>query len=193
MGRERLQHLPASHGDQEEQAPARDAQGLEQFVDGRHVAGGLGGGQRVDLQRHLQFLGPAHGLDGAVESAIDAADRVVTRRRGPVQAEPQAFNRMLLQPHQHVAGEQGGGGGRDRNPDPEPAGFVDQVEQVLTRQRIAAGEDQLRQGLAELDDLSQKRDTLFEGQLAGGRFGLRLGAAVAASQGAGLRRFPIDV
>ena len=53
------------------------------------------------------------------------------------------------------------------NADPEPVGFVDQIEQVLPRQRIAAGENQLRQRLAELDKLTQKRDTLVESQLAG--------------------------
>jgi hypothetical protein len=64
---------------------------------------------------------------------------------------------------------------------------------ILALQRIAAGENQLRHGVAEPGNLAQKLHALLEGQLVGVRFGHRLGAAMPAGQRTSLRHFPVDI
>ena len=106
-----------------------------------------------------------------VRSKVPGTPRMESCRSsgGAVQAEPQAFDAVLLQPHQHLARERGGGGRRDGDANAEPARFVDQSIQVLR----ASGSPPVRIncgiGIAELGDLAQERDAFVEGELLGMR------------------------
>ena len=134
-----------------------------------------------------------HGPQSAVEGAGDAADGIVARGSGAVEAQPQAFHLVFLEPHQHVARERLAGGGSDGDADAELVSLVDEIVEILAGQRIAAGENQLRHGVAESRDLAQELHAFLERELVGVGLGHRLGAAMAAGQRASLRHFPVDV
>ena len=64
---------------------------------------------------------------------------------------------------------------------------------AAAQQGISAGQDQLRQGLAELGNLAQELESFFYREFAGVWFGHSLGAAMPAGESAGLRHFPVHV
>ena len=81
----------------------------------------------------------------------------------------------------------------DGDTDAQAARFVDQFVEIGAGQRIASGEDQLGQRIAEFGDLAQERDAFLEVKFLRMRRGYGLGAAMPAGQRTGLRHFPIDV
>ena len=179
--------------DQEKQTPARNCEGFQQFVNRRNIVRCFRSGQRVHLQRHVDFLRPTDGLYGAIERARNAADRIVPLGGGTIETQAKTFNAVFLQSQQNVAREGGGGGGRDGNADAQATRFVDQIVQVLALERIAAGEDQLGQRIAKFGDLTQKSHAFLESELHGMRLRDGGGAAMAAGQGAGLRHLPVNI
>lgn len=165
FGRKRLEHLTASDGNEKEHAPTRDAVRFEQLVDCGHVVRGFGGGERVDLNGNLKAAGPFDGLHGACERAGNAANGIMRGGGGTVEAESQAFNAGFLQPFENIKGEIGGSCGRNGNADLPAAGFGDQLEKVRAIKGIAAGKDQVRQGLPEVAELIEEGEALLVGKL----------------------------
>ena len=64
---------------------------------------------------------------------------------------------------------------------------------VAAAQRVASGEDEMREGVAEAGDLVEELDALVEGEFLGMRGGHGLGAAVAAGECASLGHFPVNI
>ena len=191
--RQRLEHRTAPDADQEEQAPSGERKGLEQFVDGGDVSGRLGGDQRVHLEGQAQFAGPVDGGQRAHIGALDATDRVVALRGGPVKAQPEAGDPMLGQRCQDIPSERVRRRRSDGDLDAQAAGLVDEGQQVSAFERVTAGEDEGGHRVAEPGDLPDERQALFVGQFTRVRVGHGGCPAVAASERARLGHLPVDV
>jgi len=76
---------------------------------------------------------------------------------------------------------------------PKRTRCVDQIEQIWSGERIAAGQDQLRQRTAEIGDLPQKANAFLERELQRMRVRHRFSAAVATGERTRLRHFPVDI
>jgi hypothetical protein len=82
---------------------------------------------------------------------------------------------VRLEAGEQLAREALGRGRRDGDADAEPASFVDDLEEILTLERVSAGENEMRQRVGELGNLAQKRGAFIEGELVAAGFGLRRG------------------
>src|ERR1051326_2234518 len=82
-----------------------------------------------------------------------------------------ALNAGVLQLDQNSAPKRRSRGRRDRHADAETTGFVDDLEQILTGEGVAARKDQLGQRVAEVQDLAKQSRALFERELARVRSG----------------------
>jgi hypothetical protein len=100
---------------------------------------------------------------------------------------------VLFPPHEHFPRECRGGRRCDGDADAELTRFVDQIEKIGASQRIASGQNQLWQRVAELPNLAQKGNALLEPEFHGMWRRNSLGAAVPACQRARLRGVPINI
>ncbi len=193
FGGKGLQDFAAADGDEEEEAPAGDVEGLQQFVDGGQAGGSFGGGKSVDLDGHFQFLSPGESFHGAVEGAWDAADGVMMFGCGAIEGEAEAFHAVFLETDEDFAGEGGGGGGGDGGADAEAAGFVDEQVEVFAGEGVAAGEDELGVGATEAGDLAEKVQALLVIEFGGVGHGDSLRTAVTTGKGTGLGHLPVNI
>jgi len=107
-----------------------------------------------------------------------------------LEAEPQALNPAGLQLVDGSIGQFGRGARRDGDLEAESVGIVNEFINIFAAGRVTAGQDQVGQGIAEVDELLQETPALFGVELQ--RIGVRhgLGAAVFAGEAAGLRSSP---
>jgi hypothetical protein len=125
LGRDGLEDFAAADGDEEEEAPAHDAEVFEELVDGGEIVDGLLGDEGVDLDGHAEGGGGAGGDEGGVEAAGDTADGFVARGGGAIEGEAEAFDAAGFQFGEDGWGEGVGGAGGDGDGEAEGAGFVD--------------------------------------------------------------------
>src|SRR5205823_4508746 len=121
-----------------------------------------------------------------------ATERRVACRRGRVETERDGLRAGRLQVRDHSAVQPRRRAGRDRYAEPEAARVADQLEQVRALERIAAGEDDVRQRMPEAREIGEQPPTFRRRQLVRMRPRDGVGAAMAADETARARRFPID-
>src|SRR6202034_3424400 len=97
---------------------------------------------------------------------------------------------MLLQLGHYFERQVSGGAGRDGDVDAERARLVDELEEILTAQRVATREDQVRRGMIEGRDLMQQILPFLGAELVRMRRRDSFCATVAAGEAAGLRHLP---
>jgi len=95
----------------------------------------------VDLRREADALGLFEGQHGAVEGAGDLAEVVVRRGVPSIHADGDAGDAGALEAGDGFRGQQRGGTGRNRGAETEAYAVLDQLEQIGSLERIAAGED----------------------------------------------------
>src|SRR5437660_295856 len=132
------------------------------------------------------------GFHGALEGSGNRADIVVLLHTGAVQAESQALNSVLLELADGVVRQLGRGAGCDGNFEAQPVGVVDQRVNIFSAERIAAGEDQMRQRIAESNKLAEESLAFLGVELQGMCLRHSLSTAVLARQTAGLGHLPVN-
>src|SRR5579862_823431 len=193
FGRNLVEGLAASNRDQHEEAPAHDGEaGAQEFEDGGQVVRGFFRDERVDLDGKAEASAVASGFDGAIEGAGHGANVVVPGGAGAVEAESEALNAVGLQIRDGVVSQFGGGAGSDRDFQAEAVSVIDERENIFAAERIAAGENQVRQRITEADELPEEALAFFRRELQRIRSGHRFGATVFAGETAGLRHLPVD-
>ena len=130
-----------------------------------------------------------------MRSKVPDTPRIASCRSAvdPSRLRPKPSTPCSLQANQDLTGELRGRRRCDGKADAEPAGLVNQFKQVLPRQRIASGQNELRQRIAEIPDLLQKGHAFLEGEFLRMGVGNRLRAAMPARQSARLGHLPVNV
>ena len=193
LGRDFIQLLAASDGDQHEQAPAHDGKaGAQQFVDGRQIVGSLFGDERVDLDGNAETSAMACRFHGALKGSGDVANVVVAFGAGTVKAQAHTLDPMRFQFRDGVVGQLIGGGGSDGNFQAKAVGVVDQFIDIFAVERIAASQNDVRQWIAEFQKLVEEFLALFGAEFQRIGVGHGLSATVFAGESASLGHFPVD-
>ena len=191
--RDFVERLAPSHRDQHEEAPAHHRKLFAQeFVDRGQVIDGFFGNQCVDLDGYAEPSAMARGLHSVLERSRHGADRVMLFRAGPVEAQPQALDSMFFQLRDCVIGQFRRGARRDRDFQAQAVRVVDQFVDILAAERIASRQNEVRQRIAESDQLLQEALALLGRELQRIGIGHGFGAAVLASQAASLSHLPVN-
>jgi hypothetical protein len=187
-----VQRFAASHCDQKEQTPAHDIEVFHDLIHRLQIIGRLLRYQCIDLDRNAEQSGRLGGLHRRIEASRHVADSIVAKSIGAIQAESDAFDPMLFQLRDGIAGQPVSGARRDRYPDSQRAGIVNQVIQIFAFERVAACQYQVRQWIAKGGHLIQQPYALQMRQLLwiGARHGFC--AAVAAGQRASAGCLPVN-
>ena len=154
-GGNRLQRFSATDGDQVEQAPACYVQRLEQFVDRGQVIHRFLRDEGIDLQRHCQFGCSLRRAHGPTEAALHAAHGFMPSGVRTVETEAETLDAVAFQFFEHGEGQIRSCARRDRNGHPQGLRLVDQIVHVRVFQRIAAGQNHMRERLVEARDLME--------------------------------------
>ncbi len=182
----------AAHRDQEEEAPAQDPHPAHRVVDGRQVVERHVRDERVDLDRQPHLVSPFGRPHRHLEGAVHAAEAVVAPGVGAVEAQRDRLDPGRLERREALPRQVGGHRRRERGADPAIRGGPDELLEVRAAERVAAGEDDMRQRVAEAEDPVEEPLPLVGRQLERAPLGLGRGAAVAAGEAAGQRCLPVD-
>ena len=177
----------ASHRHQQEGVQCIGAEGARQVEHGRQLVRVVARDRGVDLHRNSQLLQVAHAVDGGVERAGNAAERIVSVRVRPVQRDRDPLDSGMLDLLRDVFGYQRSVGGQ-RDAQTAAGGVFGQLENVVTVERFTAAEHE--DGIAEVGNLGNDVER-FVGRQIGRRHQLGRGsAAVDAAQVTALGNFP---
>ena len=122
----------------------------------RQIVQGFLGDKRVDLYWQAKIRGSFDRTNGPVKAAFDAAHGFMAGCIGPVKAQAEAFDTMRFQLCEHFICQCWSRAGSDRNGQSQFAGFVDEVVDVGSIQRISAGQNQMGQRFVKGCNLAQK-------------------------------------
>src|SRR4030095_814216 len=128
---------------EEEQAPSRGTAPSRELVDRGQIVYGLPRDQGVDLEREPGFARRLGGPQCPVEAAGHAAERVMPRGGGGIEAQRDRLDASLPQPPDDRRGDQRGGARSPRTPESGLARGGDEPEEVDTLERIAARQNQV--------------------------------------------------
>jgi len=162
---------------------------LGQEVDDPLEVGRVGLSNRVSeagLEADLEAVFDA--ADGRVERAVLAAEAIVSLGEA-VDGDAGVLEASVPQRRGLLAGEQGSVRGENR-PEAEIGRVRDEFDQVLSNERLAAGEEDDRR--AVVGQLLEECPPLGGGELAGRRLGLGPGVAVRAIEVTPAGRVPDD-
>jgi hypothetical protein len=191
LGRgDRGEARPASRPHQEEHAPQERVEvedAVEQLRE--HLKGGARH-RRVDLQAEAELAHQRGRVEGRVEHAVDAAEGVVDLRPRPVERERDGLRAGVLHPRQRGAVDPRRHRRGQRHRQADVATVRDEVGEVVTLERIAAGEHHQRAGRSEGGDVGQQPPALVEGELERVAIADGVGAAVGADEVAGAGHLP---
>src|SRR5215467_2723142 len=192
FGRDFIQCLAASNGDQHEETPAHDREtGAEEFVNRGQIVSCFLRDQRVDLNRKTERTTVASGGDGAIECSRNRADVVMLLGARAVEAQAEALDAMLFQLRNSIVRQFGCGARSDGDFEAEPVGVVNEFVDVAAAEWIAAGQDQMGEGITKIDQLPEEALAFFCIKFERIRRGHCLGAAVLAGKATGLGHLPV--
>ena len=116
----------------------------------------------------------------------------MSRRRGPVQAQGNRLHAGILKRGHALKGQQRSGRRRKGHANSTFPGGRHDLFEIVTAQRIASGEDDVGQRIAEIQHVIEDPLALIRGEFAGKGAPHGLGAAVTAHQIARQSELPID-
>jgi|SRR5690348_11258594 len=119
--------------------------------------------QGVDLNWQAQPSRLVGHVYRPVEASWDSTYSIVPSSIGAVEAQAQALDAMRLQQAKCLRGKGRGGTGCYGYLQTQCAGIIDHSEQILATEWVAAGKNQMWQGIAKCSDLAQQAHTLDRG------------------------------
>ncbi len=180
----------AADGDQQKERPEFYPPRGDHVGYFRQVLEHVAGDDRMNLRVETILPAPVENLHGAVEGSVDTAKAVMFGGVLAVETQREPNQSRLGEAPDRIACDQRRGRRRHGDPQPFFARAGDDVENIRTLGRIAAGQNQNRIGLAKRFDAVDQRPGFDEAKLSWVSLCVGFGPAMQACEVASASRLP---